>query len=810
MQALSDLNYSLRLVRKTPGFSILILLVIVVSLSFYLASYTLGNMMSHEPMPFPNGDSYVDLRAVDAESGEGVGFPDFDIYLLNRLSEVSGSYIELGAYAHNAYVFSDGEYSRSYTGVAISTGLFQGLGTNPALGRVFSNDDSLPGADKVVIITDSLWREHYNEDINIIGRSSLIDGIPHTIIGVMPENFGFPRSGNFWFPLQATQATQPGDGQPIALVGVLQEGVSYSEAELELTELLAREAVRHPEHYANLAAKVYDYSDSYAGPGVTFPLPVYMNFVTFVILAIAIVNLTSLLLIRFSTRVHELAIRSSLGANGWQLSKQIILESLAICVIGLVLSYFLSTALLKFFEYSLLEQGMAFNYWFTFELDLRGFVMGAFCIVLIWLTSSALVAFKAYKSGPGGMVALVNKGDSSANSGKAMSFIVGIELVLCSFLLICCGAIIHLMLLVSNLDYGVDPDGIAVASFSLTHADYDDQQRRLRYLEDLQSAAIEIPGLMDVAVTSALPQSSGITGMYSTDEFESSSEERLPSLTAVWVSNSYFRTADVQLLQGRLFDGSDTTESDNVTILTEDFARQLWPNESAIGKSIQITIGSETASLRVVGVVSNVLHNLITGGALPSLYRPMSQGSPKNLFLLLRHQPNVNVPDLESALRESATAIDRNIPLVNVRTLDDQIFYDQQAVELIAVIFILLAMVTLLLASIGTYSVMARAIQLRTREIGIRRAVGSTNSSIAWKFIGQGMWFLLIGIGVGGGLASIVVSATATLLGLDDLLFLPVVLTLVILLMFLVVLSATWIPARKAIAMEPGDALRYE
>lgn len=810
MQTLNDLKYSFRLLTKTPVFSCMMLLVVVVSLSLYLTSYTLGNLFANEPMPFPNGDDYVKMRLVDSNTNLGVGFPDFDSYILNRLSKSSDNYVELGAYQRNVHVFSDGEYSRPFSGVSISANLFKGLAANPLYGRSFDNDDSLRNTADVVLIGYTLWQEYYNANPEVVGNVSQIDGKPHTIIGVMPELFGFPRNAEFWLPLTTNGAVQPGEGGTLAMVGVLKKDSSYQEAESELTEILKQESSLYPEHYGNRAAIVYDYSDSYSGPGPSFRLPDYLNFVTLVMLLLAIVNLSSLLLIRYSGRKQELAVRSSLGADGWQLSKQVILESFIICFVGLLLSYALSLFFLKAFGYALVEQEIGYNYWFVFEIDTRGVFVGVFSLLAIWLSSSVLVAVRAFRSNPGDVLNTANKGNDGSKVKLATRIIVCFQLVLTCFLLICCGAMIHLMLIVMDVDHGVDPENLGIASVSLNHADYSEQRSRLSYLNQMRDSIVQVPGVVDVAVTSALPQRPGLSGTYFIEASETAEENQAPALTSIWVDNGYFKTANINVVEGRGFEIDDTDISEQVAIITEEFANQLWPGESAVGKNIQSTIGNGTVSMRVVGVITDVLQNITSTQALPSLYRPMSQGSPKALNFVIRVLPEIDITSIESALRESATSIDRNIPLSNIRSLEKQIYVDQQGTDLIIIIFLLFASVTLILASAGIYTVMARAIQLSTREIGVRRALGSTDITIALKYIKQGFRFLIVGLAIGGGLASILVSITAISFGLEDLQFIPLVVVLVSLLMISVVMTATIIPARRATALEPGDALRYE
>ncbi len=810
MQTWDDLKYSFRLLCKTPVFSALMLIVVVASLSLYLASYTMGTQISHEPMPFPNGDNYVKMRIAEPETGFGVGYPDFDTYLFNRFKESSANYLNLGIYQENTYVISDGEYPQTFPAIAITASIMQGLDTNPVLGRGFTAEDSIEGSERVVLLSHPLWQDYYNGDLEVIGRASLIDGVPHTVIGVMPEGFGFPRSNTFWIPMTDNNAILPGEGGAVVLIGVLKEGISYTEAETELTEILRREANTYPESYGNREVKVYDYSDTYAGPGFSFRLPLYLNFVTLLLLIIAAVNLSSLLLIRYGSRKHELLVRSSLGASSWQLVKQMLLESFVICFAGLLLSFLVSEYLLRLLAFSLLERGLIANYWFDFSMDTGGLLTGAVSVLIVWIGSGTLVSIRAFKSDPGEVTTTANKGSDDKKFKLTTRLIVGFELILTCFLLVCCGAMIKLLLELSSVDHGVDPENLSVASVSLTHTDYDSAQSRLNYLEQFKLSASEIPGVDDIGATTAIPQRPGVLGRYSVGGLSDSPLEERPTLTTVWIDGSYLRTAGVDLLEGRAFDIDDAPDADRVAIISEQFADQLWPGETAIGKQIDVTSGDDTTSLRVVGVISHLLQAQTSALSLPTVYRPLTQDTTRGFTFFLRVQSQVDMADLETALRDIAVQINRNVPLFSVRTLNDQIYLLNQGTDLINFIFVIFASVTLILASIGIYTVMARAIQLSTREIGVRRALGSTDYKVAWRYVKHGINFLIASFVIGGIPACLLIVMLAPTIGFPDLDFVPVVGLTVALLMSIVVLIATYVPAIRATQKEPGDALRYE
>lgn len=810
MQFWADIKYSFRLLRKTPVFSGTLLLIIVMSLSLYLAGFTIGAMMGKEPMPFPLGDSFVSLRARDATTGGDVGRHEHDTYFLNRLRESTDNYVELGAYNRSNYVLSDGEFSERYAGFSISTDLIRATETNPVLGRLITDEDAQPGAENVVLLSYTVWQEYYNADTTVIGRIALVNGTPHSIIGVMPDQFQFPSPAQLWTPLTTDDAAIPGEGLPLTIVGVLKDDRSYSQAEAELTAVLEREAGSFPDNYANRVGFIHDYADGFAGDDIS-PNPVTgINATTLMILVLAIVNLSSMLFIRLNARKQELLVRSSVGANGWQLSKQIMLESFMICFIGLILSIMVSALLLALFEYAMLEQGLAGDSWWEFQLSLEAVFTGFIAVIVIWLTSCFFVSLRAFQSNPSDVMESSNKG-SEAVASSTTRLIVSFELLLSCFLLVSCGVLFHLARQAVNTDYGTEPDGLAVAFMNLSDTRYDTLANRITYIKELQSKIVEIPGVQQVAMTSALPQRYGVIGSYSIQGQEEVSDNFAPTAMTVWVSDSYFETIDVSLLSGRDFDLTDTESSSRVTILSQAFAQQLWPNESAIGKEISVTLQNETEPMRVVGIVQNLPQGRTDiVNPQPVLYRPLTQNPPRNLSVVVRHEPQYSADILGAEIRRSASDVDRNIPLFNVRSLEDQIVNDQEGISIFGNISALFAIVTLILAAMGIYSVMARSILYRTHEIGVRRALGSSDLGITWKFLKQSLRFLVPTTVVGAGLGTFMIVTAASSLGIRDMAFLPYIVSLVVLVMVTIVLTATYLPSQKAIAMEPGDALRYE
>ncbi len=818
MQLLSDLNYSLRLLRKTPAFTGITLLIIVVGLSLYTTAYTVEQILTDKPLPYPDGDRYVALKTVFENSANSErGLNNHSEYSYRYIEANSESFSSLHAYTMSNYVLSDGDYARTFSGAALEWEFLQATAINPILGRVFSQADAVPGAESVVLIGESVWESYYNSDPEIIGHTSRINGEPATIIGVLPSSFQFPIWEQVWVPLSISSSPLPPDGSvfdtssSISLVGVLTPGVDLDSAGNELTALVDQLAGSFPE--------IFDERLEYLSPFVSlnqdrgFNFGRIMSFITLMILALAVINLSSLLFIRSRSRQHELAVRSSVGASGRELAKQVLLESFLMCFVGFLLSLVLSLILIETLNYLFVNSMGLLPFWFEMSLQTDAIAIGLLFTALIWLAAGLPMAVHAYRNQSAVLLSNSNKGGQSSGRSLVSKAVVATEVVLSFFLLVCCGATIYIAAQVLDVEYGIDTQQHMVGSFNLNHPDYQSDAGKMTYVRSLVDRVEEIPEVTVATVTTAPPGSVGLAANYALEDRDLAINDRLPMLRSIWVNDDYFDSLNIELLAGREFAGGDTANSNAVTVIQQSLAQSLWPEESALGKRIGVTRQDETEWLTVVGVVSNVLQaSMYISDIPPSIYRPISQSTPSTYYLVAQFQTSISPADLESQLSVAAGNVDRNIAVDNFRLLQRHIQINQGGLDVLEPVFLTFSLATFVLAGIGIYGVIARSIALRKHEIGVRRAVGSADYAIVLRFLKQGAVFLAIGALLGGiaGLVAVTgmvsaLSSTATIAA-----FLPTTFLTVVLLMGSLIFLACYVPAKKAINLEPGDALRYE
>lgn len=809
---LTDLKYSVRLLKKTPAFTGITLLVIVLGLSLYLASYSLVETFFREPLPFPDGERYVTLKSIDLNTNADNGRNVYDTYFYHRLKATTDSYSLLGAFSNASLVLSDGDYASTYEGSYVEAELFAAFSVDPVLGRSLDQDDQVPGSAPVVVISHGLWQEYYAGNADVVGRVSEINGQAHTIIGVMPESFNFPIQQHLWLPLSLSNSSQPGEGRLLSLVGILGDSIDLSQADAELKDLVDQLGTEFPEIYANRSGLVAPFAAIYSPSN--FPMPLIMSAISVVILGLAIVNLSSLLFMRANARQQELAIRSSVGANGWQLANHVLIESFTICLFGFLLSLLVSSLMLSILHTVMVNSVDVTPFWMQSGLDSRGITNGAICALVIWLASGLVVAYKVYRGQPGAILGSANKGADPSSTNKTTSTVVVIEVTLSCFLLILCGVFVNMMARWTNADYGAGTQNLIIGEIDLTHPDYNENATaQLTYIRNLINEVRQISGVSAATITTQPSYALGLPGTYDLDDRDLARNQQLPPQTTYWVDHSYFQTVGLNVLVGREFDEGDTSESENVVIVDETFAQQMWPDQTVIGKRVMSLAGDQQQWLTVVGIVPTVrtVDGVLVAQELPRFYRPIAQQVQSSFFLVARHQPDLDVNSLRTQINRAAGRVDRNIPINEINTLEKTISLRFGATPVFEQIFVEFSLGTLALACIGIYGVIGRSISQRTQEVGIQRALGSTDFRIIFRFMKNGFYFLVAGLVLGAMPAYLLINGSFSNFGfLIDLLDLPVITLLVIIIMAVLVTAACYLPAKRAVAMEPGDALRYE
>ena len=811
MNLLSDLKYAMRLLRKSPAFTLLSTLLVAVGLGITLVVFNLANNMYFKSPSFPNGDRYVSIVGVDKTMGLAAS-DLLDNTIFQLISDRNQSYQVLGAVRFwNSATISDGDSAQIFNAAAITPQLLELTGVNPLLGRSLSPEDSLTGAEAVVLLGHDVWQGYYNSRSDIVGQYSRINGQQHTIIGVMPPGYTFPSHHELWLPRQIAGSVQPGEGKttPIAL---LKEGVSLQQAQSELNAIMADLTEQYPQLYTNLGAKVVPYIGIYDANGEVFG-SLYL-FLCFAILLLACINVGSLILVRAGERTQELAIRSSLGGTRWRIARQALIEPFLVCLGGGLLGLGLAHYGIKFLGlgWKGLFNGGNLPFWMDFSLDADTLLAAVLIITVIWLSAGGFSAWRVSRLDLNKVLGGFSKGSAIRGSSKFSAIVVSIELIFSFQLLIIVGAMTLGFRILLQTDYGVARENYLTAEIILSGSAYQSSAARYQYYQNLQQELALESGIEYSTLTSTLPSGRGTPmTFFGLEDRDLRNNGLFPSQYLLSIASNYFTALEVPILQGRSFNDADNLDSTPVVIIDQTFARSTWPDQSALGKRIQLRPDSaeESSWLTVIGVVPHIINAQAVAGAgkLSSFYQPLAQVTPYYMKVVIKvpNDPNSYRAQLISA----STRADRDIALRSIKPLDEVLDHSLLGQKLLSTEFMWVSWVVLVLAITGIFGLISRAVLSRTQEIGIRRALGASRSHIIGMYLGQASLYLLIGLIVGGGTGVLFVYGGASILPeiLDAIA--PIAIGVTTLLVILV-LGASYLPVRRVIKMEPGTALRYD
>ncbi len=808
-----DFLHNLRLLRKNFGFVAICVLMIGLGMGLSITLYSIMDNGGTKSLPFPDGDRYVDILGYDTSFGTDRRF-GLDAYAYQTLEASVNSYKTLGVTQRLSAIFSDNEVAARYRGVRITPNILQATGVRPAMGRTLLPSDDIPGAESVVLISHQLWQNYYAGREDIVGVSSLINGNPYTVIGVMPEGFRYPTTHDLWLPMQLASSYLPGETGQLTIVGILNADSTVESATVEANTLLNPLNDAFPEVYTNLAGFV-DPCCGFLGidnPVVKYSLPALTVF----LLLLVCLNVANLILVRTNQRVHEFAIRSALGATRKRLVRAILQDSLLICLLGSVLGLFLADFGMAYVDAAATDAlgvigGQPF--WFNFGWELGTAVSAILVVIVIWLLSAGLAVWQITRQDLSVTLAGGSNSATESRSSFGTATMVSFEMVFSCFLLILSGVSIGSSIDAARTDYGTATEGFLTGEIDLSSERYTDSSSRDFFRGNIRQELLNRDGIEAVTFTTALPSQYGRQVRYNLEDQDVMIDNRYPEQNVIHISDDYFEIMEVPLRAGRYFDGTDTANALAVVIIDELFAELMWPGQSALGKRIQIAPETETSQfLTVVGVSSHIVQSFVLDGRYtPSFYRPITQTCCDNSAQIMTVVVKVagSPDDYRQVLQRASANVDREVPISNISSLVGVIETSNSVVLFISEAFSSMALITLALAITGIYAIVSRSVRQRTKEIGIRRAVGSSNGDVHWVFIKQGLKYLALGLFIGGGGATLMTNSVSNE-SVVLIYWLPMVFVGVSAGLALLVFLATYTPASSLVAMEPGETLRDE
>jgi putative ABC transport system permease protein len=820
---MTDIRYGLRQLIQHPAFSIIAILTLALGIGANTAIFSVVNAVLLKPLPFPAPEQLVAVGGVElneAASPPRLGsmcYPDFfDFREQNR------SFENIAVYRSRELTLVDSSDAHSFRGQKVSAEFFDVLGIKPSAGRGFVRADEQPGGGPggfKVILSDGFWRSQFNGAQDVIGRVLMLDGRPHTVIGVMPPGFQFPiqtdsiemyitLAEDASTPDGTTPQTQQRGGHSLTGIARLKPGVSAAQANTELRTIAAVLEKKYPETNTKFGAALQPLRDELVGD-VRTGLYVLFGAVACLLL-IANANVANLMLARASVRGKEIALRNALGASRLRIIRQLLTESVLLAAVGGLLGLLIAQ-----WGTEALIAAVPQNIPRVSEIKLDGAVL-AFTLFLSLATGIVFGLVPAWQASHVDLNTALKSGTRGAGGSEGKhrlrNALVMTEVALALILLICASLLIQSFARLGRVDTGMRTEHLFTARIGLPEAGYPKPENIVTFFDQLMPRLRAIPGVDSVTTVWPLPLSGSMNVSSFDIEENPAPEGQQPDSVMRIVGPDYFKTMGIPVKQGRGFELTDQFKSLPVVIVNEQFVQKFFPGQkNIVGKHIKPSwgVGDEKALMRtIVGVVGNVKHAKLSGEFTPEVYLSASQIPMDSMSIVARTRVS-NPAAITSAVRNEVAAVDRNIPLVRVRVFDEYLARALARPRFNAMLLSIFAGTALLLTAIGIYGVMAYSVSQRTNEIGIRIALGAGKNSIFRLVVGQAM--TIVGISLVAG----VLGAFAATRLLNSLLFGigasdPFTFIAIMLLVSIVAFLAAWLPARRAMRVNPIVALRAE
>ena len=805
-----DLGFAARMLWKNPGFTAVAVLAVALGVGANTTIFSVVNALLLRPFAYETTPRVVMVweRGIDQTNNRNSVAPAN--YLDWR--EQTKGFEEWAAYGQQHFSLNEGEQPERVPGASVTPSLFRVLAAHAERGRTFNEEEGKPGADPVVLIRHSLWRERFGSDPNIIGRTVRIDNKPRTVVGVMPDEFDFPLNAcQVWAPMPfAAEDAQDRGNHYLQVVALMRPGVTVGQADAEVRAVAERARTLYPDSNGGRTAFAESLTDSFTRGPKPY-LIVLLGAVGFVLL-IACANVANLLLVRASSRHRELAVRAALGASRWRLIRQLLTESLLLALIGGAAGLLFSVWGIEF-----IAKGMPPTFtkyipgWRHMGIDATVLVFTLGASVLTGIVFGIVPALQATRTNLN--ESLKEGGQKGASGGVRRNFMRSVlvvsEVALSLVLLVGAGLMVRSFYEMLKADLGLRPDGVLTVQMSLPRAAYPEEAQRVDFYERLVARVRALPGVTSAAAINNVPMSrdGNMSSQFHVEGRPAPPPDRRPYANYNVVTPGYFETAGTSILRGRGFGESDDERSPLVCVVNETLARHLFPGEDPVGH--RLVVRDDEAPWEIVGVAADVKNEDLEQESEWEFYRPHRQEPWYTMALVVRAGEGASATGLAPAVRGEVKALDAGLPVYNVRTMRDVVDEAVSPKRLTMFLLAFFALGALGLAAVGLYAVMSYAVAQRRHEIGIRLALGAQGADILRLVLSQGLVLTLVGLGLGLAGALMLTRVMAKILygvsATDPLVFGGVALVLAA-----AGLLACYVPARRATKVDPMIALRYE
>jgi predicted permease len=822
MRLLADLRYACRTILHNPGFAIIAILSIALGVGLNAAMFSYVDAVLLRPLPVPHAGRIVEVASTSPGTRVGaMSYPDY-----TDLRDQTRTLASLTCYALEPMgVSASRDATAQMTlGVMISGNFFSGLGVEIPIGRGFRpEEDAVAGRDLVAVISHSLWERMYGSDPDIAGRKLRLNGAEFTIVGVAPAAFTGPEAfvlPDVYVPLHSYAQAIPNSSadyltsrtrRSLTLYGRRNAGVSETQAQGELSIAARRLAAQYPDSNRDRGVTVMNYRTArFEQDPIDAVSALMLLAITALVLLIACANVANLVLGRGAARAREIAIRMAIGGSRWQLIRQMLTESLLLAFIGGAAGLAVAYGAIQLF--GLIRLPADFPISLGVRMDTRLLIFSLAATLATGILFGLLPALRSTRSD---LASTIKSGDQGP--GKAAfwrgrlagrNLLVMAQLTFSVVLLILSAFFVRGFAAARALNPGFRVDHTLFFSIDTTMVHYDENKTRDFYRK-LEDRLREQPGVIDAAISWTIPFNAGQQSQHRliVDGNQHKAGEDYPSAMSNTIDEHFLPLMENPILRGRGFDSRDTAASPRVMVVNETLAARMWPNRDAVGQRLRLDAASGP-DVQVIGVVKDAKYMYWAEPPTMAMWLPFSQDFQSHAFVEVRTAGDPAA--MGAAARAQVRALDPDMPIVRMSTLGA--FYEDRFLmppRLLAQMVSALGLVGLLIAVIGLYGVVAYSVSRRTREIGIRMAVGARPGNVLRMVIGQGLIFTVVGIVVGTAIAvsaGTVMQNFAVGVSTHD----PAILSIVASILAAVMIAACWIPARRASRIDPTRALRQD
>jgi len=795
---LDDFRYAVRTLRKAPGFTAAAALTVALGIGATTSIFSVVNAVILRALPYPEPGRLMQVN----EKNDKLNLPTFAASVLNYLSwkEQTRTFEGLAAIGSaNFNLVGRGE-PEQYAGSTVSPSIFRLLGIRPVAGRVFHEGEDRPGGPRVAMISEGLWRRRFGGDRSLIGQTVALNGIDYTLVGIAPAELPLLTSGDVWIPLIVDPGREIRLNHVLTVIGRLRRGVTYSQAQAEMNTIAARVGMQYPE-VKDWGIRLVSFADFFVPEQLRTALWVMLGAVGCVLL-IACANVANLLLSRAAGRRKEIAVRVAMGAGRGRLARQFLTESVTLSLLGGAAGMAAAVVAIRALNTALPPGALPVP---VIPVD---FTVMLFAFGITLATGLLFGLAPAWHAMRTDLNELLKHGGRSSGGARPLvrNGLVAAELALATVLLIGAGLLIQSLYQLQRVRLGFQPENLLTFQLTPPASKYPTTARGWAFYRELLASLEALPGVRAAGLSSCIPMGAGT---YTTSPASAEGGSLPPaggSIPMEWrmASAGYFRAMGIPLLRGRTFSEQDDAAAPPVAIVTEETVRRLWGEADPLGR---VVLMSGKRHFTVVGVAGGVRSTALNQEPAPAMYIPSSFRLWPLMEVVVRAygRPDLLLP----AVRRKVHQLDPEMPLSNVRTMEQWISNSAVQPRLNAALLGIFACVALVVAAIGVYGVLAYSVTQRVREIGLRMALGAQPGEVVSLIVREGMAVGLAGIGAGLAGAWALSQVVATLLfrvRMRD----PLTYAAVAAILTLVALAACAVPAYRASRVDPMAALREE